>query len=480
MVNVTQTRGSEDTWAPLESGARPLVITLLFAFFVHFGPPIFISAQNVMSWLGLALSAEEDEGEVPEQEVIVPIDLDMFYDEQKAQDGVDDVEPDVVPPEPEAPAEQVVVVPTPNPEKVAAPPPKPEPLPEEPKNEEPEKPQAKKKQRLEGAFDAAGDNNLARAEHPNVNIYIAGKELRKRDLSSMFGELLNAVPEWQLLLGGTNIDPIADFDHVLISAPHMKKKGRWIVARVGYNVPDKKMKDAIGIAAQRSKGKWLDEYKLPVASVDDNKRKVVLIEQRDQLVVLPEGAEKQIDKLEGVGRFPDKPTAGIVIDMVTPANAFKSKFPFPKSIEKLRLRFTLEGETGYRVEIEMIDEDPVLAKKNAAFLEEKLGELRPIPLVSLFKKKYFFGKPTFETEDEVIRISAPVTRAQVARIMKLVKVWLENREAATKSKKKKKKRTKAKAAKKTGRAKARPAKSGPKPKPKPKKKSGSGLFDHLR
>lgn len=498
VVKVTQARGSRDTphdpWALVESGLRPIVVTLAVALFVHLVPPL-VPGQALLGWIGVALRDIEEETDVPEQEVIVPIELDMFLDEDPQAEPA--TEPAAAPPDapdPGSAPENIVVVPQPKPEVV--PPPAPEapakpaeepgddPDEEKPK-EEPE-PKPKRKIRLEDARDAAGDNNVARAEHPNVNIYIAGSELRKRDLAPVFSDLLTSVPEWQMLLGGTDIDPIADFDHVLISTPHMRDKAKWIVARVGYNVPNAKMKDAIDSVAKRSKGKWLPDYALPVASIDNDRRKVVLIEKASQLVVLPNGAEGQIPKLEKVGRFPKKPSAGIFLDIVTPANAFKSKFAFPKSIQKLTLRLRLEEGGGFVVDVEMIDEDEEHAKKNAAFLAEEIEKIRPIPLVSLFAKKYFIGQPTFETEGEVIRATAPVSRAQVERIMRLVKLWLKNRETAAKAAaeeaaenkknaKKKLKPPKESKKKKLGRSGARrePAPKAEPPKPK-------GLLDGLR
>jgi outer membrane biosynthesis protein TonB len=453
---------------------RPILITFMLAFSIHFVPPM-VPVQSLLSWLGVMLTEEEDESDIPEQEVLVAVDLDMFHDETPEQDGVDTEADDEVPAQPEEAPEKIVVVPQPSPK--SAPPPPPPPAPKvEPKEppKEPE-PQAKKKLRLKGAFEAAGDKNVARAEHPNVNIYLAGSELRKRDLAPMFSELLNAVPAWQTLLGGTGIDPIANFDHVLISAPHMRKKGRWVVARVQYNVTDAKMKAAIGTAAQRSKGKWIADYKLPVASVDNNTRKVVLIENRDQLVVLPNGAEKQIPKLEKVGRFPKNPTAGIFIDIVTPATAFKARgFPFPKSIEKLTLRLSLVGKDGYLVEVEMIDADEASAKKNAKFLAEAIEKKRriPLPLVKL----YIIGEPVFETDGNIIRAKAPVSRAQVKRVLGFVKLWLEDREEAAKAKRAKKKK---KAAPKKKRDGVR-ATTPPKVRKRPSKKKPKSFLDGMR
>ncbi len=509
MVKLTQARGSADTWsAPwgiVEPSLRPITITLVVALVLHVVPPL-VPVDALIGWAGFLLADEPEPTEVPEQDVIVPIELDMFVDEPTGAGpaGDDGASASTEPRAAGAPATEVVVVPMPRePKPPPVPPPpapeetqedKPAPPPAEPKTPAPSEPpapsnedepakdaEAKPKLRLKGAFDAAADNNVARAEHPNVNIYIAGSELRKRDLATMFGDLLNSVPEWKLLLGGTDIDPIAHFDHVLISAPHMRNKARWIVARVGYNVPDETMKAAIDTAAKRSKGAWLGDYALPVASVDDDTRRVVLIEDRDQIVVLPKEAEAQIPKLEKVGRFPREPAAGIFLDMIKPANAFASKFPFPKSIEKLTVRLSLPADGSYLIEMELLDESPEAAKKSAKLLEEEIEKLRPVPGLSLLVKAYFIGKPTFETEGEIIRASAPVTRAQVERIMKLVQLWLDRREQAAAEKAASAKEKKRKAAKKKGSPNRRKAEVTEPAKKKPKGAPPSkGLFDHLR
>src|SRR5690606_1374831 len=119
---------------------------------------------------------------------------------------------------------------------------------------------------LADPFEAAGDVGRLRAEEPNVNIYLAGDVLRTRALSEDFGALLTSVPQWQALLGGTGIDPLKHFDHVLISGPQMRDP-QWILVTLQFNLPAERMKKAIDVVVERTKrgSKWLDGYDVPVA-----------------------------------------------------------------------------------------------------------------------------------------------------------------------------------------------------------------------
>jgi hypothetical protein len=488
VVRATQARGARDPFGRVEAGSRPIAIALSLALVVHMIPPA-LEVKGLISWMQLARGAGADhELTVPEQEVIIPVELDMLAEVPAAPATVpadpapavarttapaapadelaeeeDDDEPvqdsEVkVPVAPKTAAKSKEPAPEPAPSPAPAPPAKPA-TPVEPANP---------KLKLASVIDVVEDASV-RSERPNVEVYLSGRVLRQRQLGAVFGDLLTVIPQWQQFLGGTGIDPIAHFDHVHISTPKLSKDAEWVVARVGFNLGVDKIREAIGGTAARTKGKELKDYDLPVWSIDEDKRRVVLIEAKNQLVVLPADADEAIDGMAGVQPFPANPPAGILIHLIDPAVVLKGRFPLPKSLKQLTLHFSLDQREGYVIKIEMIDESPESAKAHAPAIEAKLEDLRPIPLVALFSKKYFFGKPAFEVDGEIIRASAKVSEKQVEHIMKLVKLWLSSQEELDKEKAKKKK-----AEAKKARARARSAAD------KKKRIKKPGLFDGLK
>jgi hypothetical protein len=277
---------------------------------------------------------------------------------------------------------------------------------------------------IEDPYDVAGGAAGVGAKDPNVRIYIAADVLRQRtDLAKMFGELLNSVPEWKDLLGGTKLNPIEDFDHMLISGPQLRNP-QWIWAAVEYNVSSQRMRQAVDqVVRQSPEGKWEDEEGMPVAAIGPNgERRVVLLSDRRLLVVLPAEEADRIHGLKDLKPFKKSGRVGIGVFVITPWRAFKSPpFVMPKSIKWMRIRFTLEGAEDFNVELEVEDESEDAARKHGADLERQIEALRPVPGISLFVKKEFIGKPSWEIDGKRIRMRAPASKEQVRRIMRLIR-----------------------------------------------------------
>lgn len=434
MADGTLTRGRlatlTDMWGLPEGRRRPLLVCLIVAALLHL-PAI---PSHFSTWMRLFFFNAQEEDTGPQQEVTIPIELDvgMFDDESVTQsdkpggsqpkgeeptqaepdedlsgelldddDKGDDAKADAGTPEPDA--GKTDAEPDAGTEGV-----------EQPKDGGP----------IEDPFEVAGGAAGVGAEHPNVRIYIASDVLRQRaDLANMFGDLLNSVPEWKDLLGGTKLNPIEDFDHLLISGPQLRDP-RWIVATIEYNVASPRIRAAIDQVVHKSpEGKWLPDMDFPVASIGDNgERRVALLTDKHLLVVLPADAENQIPRLKDLKPFRKSGRTGIGVFVITPWRAFKTgPFTMSKSIKWMRIRFTLEGTEDFNVEVEAEDESAEAAHKHASELEEQLEAVRPIPGISLFVKKEFIGKPTWTVDGQRIRMKAPASKDQIRRIMRLIK-----------------------------------------------------------
>ncbi|MEM6787710.1 MAG: hypothetical protein AAF715_09345 [Myxococcota bacterium] len=356
----------------------------------------------------------DDDG--PQQSVRLPIDLDLLAAPEEADTDDPEAAPaqprdaDVAapprpppPPPPAAPPprsppappppseheEQAPPPPSPAPEKVP-PPPVPPPRDDEAGTPSLPTPSPLPAGKLADPFSIVGDVGRLRAATPNVNIYIAGATLRREKHAATFSTLLGSIPQWQALLGGTGLDPLRDFDHVLLSAPQMRNP-RWLVATVQFNPPPERVKQAIDRVIERDGGDagwrrdetYPDALRVAAIGTDALRRYAVLVPDRRLLVVLPARAEDQIPSVAALPRFRAPGAAGIVVDVVNPAKAFRRLgYDIPTSLTRMRLHFVPAGDA-YRVRVEAWDADAATARKTAAHLQR---EFEPPGILGALKR----------------------------------------------------------------------------------------------
>lgn len=283
-------------------------------------------------------------------------------------------------------------------------------------------------------FAVAGGPGGVTPKHPNVRVLIAADLVRKHPVGAMFSEMLALIPEWTELVGGTGIDPIRDFNHVLVSGPQFRNPTH-IVAVLDYTVSTAKMRQALNAIMARSKppGQWLDGFKIPVASLGNKGyRRAALLADKKLLVLMPADAEEQIDGLAAIKPFKPSTDQSIVLFLVTPWRAFRGTgFEVPKRIAWMRLAMVAvdtpkgPGAGGYTLTIEAEDESPEAAAEDARKLAAGIEEIRTVDL-GVWRTEVI-GKPTFSSDGNKIRATAAVSVEQVERIIKLIKGWMKER-----------------------------------------------------
>jgi hypothetical protein len=303
--------------------------------------------------------------------------------------------------------------------------------------------------KLEDAY--AGDPDQVRATDPNVNVYIAADVLRQRELHAKFSELLSAIPQWQALLGGTGIDPLRDFDQLLISGPQFRNAA-WVVVVVKYKIGNDRMRKALDAVVQRDKGKarWKDKDTAILGKNGD--RLAMLVPRRKLLWILPESQNADLDRARGADPFARTPPAGMVVDLRTPKNAFAgSGFGFPETIDHMRIHFNLAPAGGYVVTAEGWDASPAEAKKHAQELEAAVAALDLVDKAPDFLKGFasklelsVLGDTSFSTDGNKIYAKALVSEKQLARIVRFIKRGVDEREKKKKENAEKRKKEKAK------------------------------------
>jgi hypothetical protein len=252
-------------------------------------------------------------------------------------------------------------------------------------------------------------------EHANVRIFIAADVLRKHArLAESFGDMLNAIPQWSQLLGGTDLNPIRDFDHLYIAGPQMRDP-RWIWIALDYNIANDKMQRSIGEVVKKSApgGKWLRPVEgMRVAAVGNKaERRVVMMPDKRMLAILPADAEDQIPRLKSPKfKMPPSTGAGIALFVITPGRAFaRSGFDMPASVKWLKLAFTPTEGGDFEVVVEGEDASEKDAEKTLDIVRKQIDG-RPDIVLAL-------GKPSWERDGATIRGRVSISSFRLRLIM---------------------------------------------------------------
>ncbi|WP_437581063.1 hypothetical protein [Sorangium sp. So ce887] len=282
---------------------------------------------------------------------------------------------------------------------------------------------------LRTPLSVAGAPGKLASKDPNVQVLIAGDRLRSHELGDWFGRILTTIPQWQSFFQDTTIDPIRDIDHLLIAGPQLRDSSK-VVAVMDYRAPEAAMRAAVDVVVQRSNGSWIEGAPVPAAraTADRSERIFAMVPNRRLLVVLPAEEEDQLSKLKSMKGFNKSSTAGIVISMLTPANAFRGVQALPRSIAWMRLTVTPTQDGGADLAVTAGDESPEDALAHAQELTRTLNAIRSINLG--ITKIDVVDEVTFNTDGKVIWSKLHVTNRQLKLIMGFVEQALRDQAAA--------------------------------------------------
>jgi hypothetical protein len=399
----TRPRGSRDTvprgWtpAPLPRFERAFVRALVIALVLH----VPLVPLRLFEWMRVTLFGHLADYDAADAQAILPIDLDLLGKDPA-------VEPSAPPPPattpsgdepadagaPRKPAPQ----PPPHPSEVAdaGPPP------------------------LSDPVSAAGAAGKIAAKDPNIQILLSGAVLRKHRLGPWAARLLVMIPEWHAFFEGSPIDPIRDFDHLLITAPQFRQDTSKLVAVVDYNVAPDVAREAIDRVLHRTGGVWIDDAHVPAARarVGGAMRVLALLPERRLLVILPADAADQLDHLQR-GRGFRSSAEGAVVSMLTPSRPFRGFFPLPETLKWLRLALTPTADGGADLALEAGDRSHDEAEAHAEQLTREIEARRKVDVLGLASVE-IIEPVVFAAEGDVIRGRAHVSAQKLGMIMAFV------------------------------------------------------------
>jgi hypothetical protein len=407
----------------------PLALALATLLHLPFLP------TPLLAWIEAVLSLGGDFSDYDAGETIIPIDLDILANDPSAIDQAPPAAPTGAPPEPGATPQGGSVGPD-----AGAPP---DAGPEPRVSDAGARPAASSdagaadagpaeddgQPKLRDPLSVAGAPGKLASKDPNVQVLIAGDRLRKHELGEWFGRILTSLPQWQSFFEDTGVDPIRDIDHLLIAGPQFRDSSK-VVAVLDYRAPEAALREAVAILVKRSGGSWIEGAAVPAARAraDRSERIFALVPDKRLLVVLPADQQDQLSKLKNMRPFSRSAAAGVVISMLTPANAFRGVYALSPSLAWARLALTPIKDGSADLALTLGDASPAEAAIHAQELTRTLNAMRSIDLG--ITKIDVLDEVTFNTDGKVIWAKIHVTGKQLKLIMGFVEQTIRERSGA--------------------------------------------------
>jgi hypothetical protein len=377
---------------------RAFVLALAVALVLH----LPLMPLRIFEWLSIAFRGEAHDYDDRDAQAILPIDLDLLAR-------------DLVPEAPKAPPSAPSAGPSSEGAADAGAPrdagaPKPSAPPSHETSDAGPRP-------LADPTSAAGGAGKIAAKDPNVQVLIAGNVLRKHDLGPWAARLLVNIPEWRGFFEQSPVDPIRDFNHLLITAPRFQGDSSKLVAVIEYNVSSDLVRDAIDQVLRRTNGVWLEDAPVTTARarVGGAVRLFAELPERRLLVVLPEDAMDQLERLKRAKGFRNS-AEGVIVSMLTPAHPFRDFFPLPESLKWLRVALTPTPDGGADLALDAGDRSNDEARAHAEVLTKELEARRKVNVLGLTSFEVV-DPVSFAADGDVIRGRTHVARSKLHMIM---------------------------------------------------------------
>lgn len=260
---------------------------------------------------------------------------------------------------------------------------------------------------LSGAAGRVADDNA------NVRLIVFTDRIRGTVLGSRVGALLAAANQWHDFFGPSGLDPIKDFDRILIAGPQLRDSSA-VVAVLRYNTSETKVRAAIGALVDRDKrGGWLDAGVPAARASADRAERVFVLPAPHIIVVAPQSAAKAALALPRSTRFPSPKGNEVLTAYVrTPWRAFIGiPFDIPKTIKWVRLSIAPTPSGGAAATIDAEDASPDAAKQDAASLTRAINAVTQVNV--LFIKQRFIEPVDLQADGSHIKGVVTATASQL-------------------------------------------------------------------
>lgn len=268
----------------------------------------------------------------------------------------------------------------------------------------------------------------------NVRLNLFMDRVRQQPLGANLGQLLKSVYQWRDFFAPGGLDPVRDFDHILVFGPQLRDSSQ-VAAFLQHNVRAARIHGAIDRLIKHSGtgSSWLKGTRNPAArAVADRAQRLFVMYPGQVVAVVPLSVEKDALALPAF-KLPTTPGDELASAYVkAPWRALLgSRFQLSKTISSATVRAYPEADGGTRLEAVLEDES-----SEAAQLDSKQIK-RDVDTITFASNWLLSGSRIAEplqvrVDGKAIHAVLLVTRRQAELILSIAEAWLtpEGRRAA--------------------------------------------------
>ncbi|MEB2312937.1 MAG: hypothetical protein OZ921_07260 [Sorangiineae bacterium] len=267
---------------------------------------------------------------------------------------------------------------------------------------------------LSGAAGRVVDGNA------NVRLIVFTDRIRDTELGDKVGALLASANQWYDFFGPSGLDPVKDFDRILIAGPQLRDSSA-VVAVLRYNTSEAKIRAALAALVARDEGgRWLDAGVPAAQAKADRAERVFALPAPHLVVVAPPSAAAAALALPRSTRFPAAKGGEVLTAFVrTPWRAFLGiPFDIPKTIAWVRLSIAPSPGGGAVATLDAEDATPEDARRNAAALSRAINAVTQVNV--LFIRQRFIEPVSLEADGRHIRGVITATPSQLRDLVGMV------------------------------------------------------------
>jgi hypothetical protein len=228
---------------------------------------------------------------------------------------------------------------------------------------------------IDGPIEAAGKAGEVLSDQAYVSITLHADRIREHPVGQRIAGLLPSLPQWNDFFPDESLNPVRDFDRVVVVGPSFSNSAN-VIALLEYNAPQKRIKGAIDKLVKRN-GEWLSNQKVPVArAYADRAERVFILPRPGLVVVVPPNKQRQMLAVQDVGIPKPKGPEAMEATLVNPHKPFaRYGLQIPKSIKEARIRVTPLPNGEVKIELQARDATPEDAAKNALEIASGINAL---------------------------------------------------------------------------------------------------------
>lgn len=270
-------------------------------------------------------------------------------------------------------------------------------------------------------------------ESDRVVVRIDMEAVRGSTLAADIGSMLRSYPTWRELLGSSGIDPVRDFDRVLVAAPAVIADRSVIVIR--HHLGNARIREAVLSMAveEGERAEWREERGFPVVDWPaemEVPRVVVLTSESELVVATPDALERvlavaadhaarrQSDTLiEPALQLEDGLIATVVADQLGES---ARRFRYPPEAVSVSVRSDGEQEGRILLSMRGTYADDGHASEARRWLDEQRNTYANHMLVRAVGLDRALREATIAGEGNVVDVDGSFTEEEIQRVLGLV------------------------------------------------------------